>query len=83
MKAKYRIKKCVERVQMSSCDSYEPTEEYPWYYHVYWSVEVRVFLWIWVTVKTYRSVQYDSDRQMCDYGLEQAEALLETLEEEI
>lgn len=66
---KYRVKKVMERIPFRG-------------EHVYWCVQVHVFAWIWITVKTYRSDVFEREGQLEDYGEWLAKELKDKLEEE-
>lgn len=79
---KYRIKKVVERISLRSGDEMPVVDNYPWYEHSYWCVQVHVFAWIWITVKAFRSDIFERDGKYEDYGEWLAQELKDKLEEE-
>ena len=80
---KYRVKKVTERISLLgggviiSEDRGFGIIEY-----VHWCVQVHLFAWIWITVKTYRSDVFKREGHLEDYGEWLAKELKDKLEEE-
>lgn len=80
---KYRIKKVVERMSFRSGDEMIPDDLGSGFVeHTYWCVQIHVFAWIWITVKTYRSDVFEREGKLEDYGEWLANELKDKLEEE-